>query len=226
MRADNISFRDVFEVDASSGRINLGGNRHILLDAAAVGAMRRELMDNLGWEVTQGIFMRIGYLCGRHDAQQLRKRHSLPSDEETLQAGLRLHYLQGMANARLDHCEINRAAGTLRIAGEWIDSFEADYHLQQYGIGNRSVCWTLEGYCSGFASECLNQEILCLETHCRGKGETACSFKFLPAAEWGDVSRPIQEMLITGRFMEVQYFFTKYSASSGISSTLSRNGGT
>jgi len=42
MRADSISFKDVFEVDPLSGSIRLGGNRHIILDAAAVGALRRE----------------------------------------------------------------------------------------------------------------------------------------------------------------------------------------
>jgi PAS domain S-box-containing protein len=202
MHADSIGFKDLFEVDPLSGRISLGGNRHIILDAAAVGAMRRELMDNLGWEVTQGIFMRVGYLCGRHDAQQVRKRHFLPSDEEMLQAGLRLHYLQGMAKAQLDRFELDRATAKLQVAGEWINSFEAEYHLQQYGIGNRSVCWILEGYCSGYASEFLKEDILCLETHCRGKGDLACKFKFQSVTDWGEGVRPIQEMLTTGRFME------------------------
>src|SRR5512136_1568286 len=102
MRADSIMFRDIFSVDPSSGRICLGSNRHIILDTAAMGAMRHELMDNLGWEVTRGIFERIGYQCGRHDAQQLRKHHSMPTDEESLQTGFRLHFVEGMAKAHLD----------------------------------------------------------------------------------------------------------------------------
>jgi len=202
MRAENIGFRDIFEIDPSTGRIDLGGNRHVLFDAAAVGALRRELMENLGWEVTQGILLRVGYLCGRHDAQQIRKRHSFSSDEEMLQAGLRLHYVQGMGCARIDALQIDRAAGKFNLSGEWMDSFEAGHHLQQYGIGNRPVCWILEGYCSGYASEFLKEDILCLETHCRGKGDTACRFQFQTAADWGDVGRPIQEMLATGRFTE------------------------
>jgi PAS domain S-box-containing protein len=202
MRAENIGFRDLFEIDPLTGRIDLGGNRHVLFDAAAVGALRRELMENLGWEVTQGILLRVGYLCGRHDAQQLRKRHSFSSDEEMLQIGLRLHYVQGMGCARIDALQIDRAAGKFNLSGEWLDSFEAGHHLQQFGIGNRSVCWILEGYCSGYASEFLKEDILCLETHCRGKGDNACRFQFRTAADWGDVGRPIQEMLATGRFTE------------------------
>lgn len=202
MHAENFGFRDFFETDPSTGRIDLGGNRHVLFDAAAVGALRRELMENLGWEVTQGIFLRMGYLCGRHDAQQLRKRHSFSSVEEMLQAGLRLHYVQGMGCARIDAMQIDRAAGKFNLSGEWLDSFEAGHHLQQFGIGNRTVCWMLEGYCSGCASEFLKEDILCLETHCRGKGDAACRFQFQTAADWGVVGRPIREMLATGRFTE------------------------
>jgi PAS domain S-box-containing protein len=202
MRADSFSFKDVFNVDPSSGRICLGGNRHIILDTAAMGVMRHELMDNLGWEVTRGIFERIGYQCGRHDAQQLRKHHSMPSDEESFLAGLRLHYVEGMAKAHLDQLEINRSEGKLHIKGEWLDSFEAEYHLEQYGIGNRSVCWMLEGYGCGYASEFFKEDVVCLETHCRAKGDSACMFEFQSAADWGEMGRPIQETLVTGRFTE------------------------
>jgi len=183
MLAENIAFEDVFHVDASSGRISLGNNRHVLLDAAAVGNMRRELMDNLGWEVTRGILERVGYQCGRHGAHQLKKRHSWASEAEWFRAGLRLQYLEGMANVRPDKFEIGRERGKLRITGEWCDSFEAEQHLQQYGIGSRSVCWTLEGYFSGYASEFLGEEALCLESQCRAKGDGGCKFEIQPAAQ-------------------------------------------
>ncbi|MBN1568156.1 MAG: PAS domain S-box protein [Acidobacteria bacterium] len=202
MRAESISFKDLFEVDPLSGIIRLGGNRHIVLDAAAIGALRRELNDNLGWEVTQGIFLRLGYLCGRHDAYQVRRHHSTSSDEEVLRTGLRLHDLEGMARARLEKFEIDRLNAKFCITGEWIGSFEAEYHLQQYGICNRSVCWTLEGYCSGYASEFLKEDVLCLETDCRAKGDSACRFHLQSVADWGDIARPIQEMLTTGRYTE------------------------
>ena len=50
MRADAITFEDVFQINLLSGRISLGTDRYIMLDAEAVGDMRRELIDNLGWE--------------------------------------------------------------------------------------------------------------------------------------------------------------------------------
>lgn len=202
MRADSFTFKDVFEVDGQSGRISLGANRYIVLDAAAMGAMRHELMDNLGWDVSRGIFVRAGYQSGRHDARQLRKHHPLSSDQDLLLAGLRLSCLEGMVKARLDQFEVDRSAGKVHIKGEWLDSFEVEYHLQQYGIGSRPVCWTLEGYSSGFASEFLGTDVLCFETHCRAKGDSGCKFEFRAAADWGEAARPALDMLATNRFTE------------------------
>ncbi len=202
MRADNVVFEDVFQVDASSGRISLGANRYVVFDAAAVGNMRRELMDNLGWEVTKGILERVGYQCGRRDAHELKKLCSWPSEEEWLRAGFRLHFLEGMARVRLDRLEIARSQAKLQIEGEWLDSFEAEQHLQQYGIGGRSVCWTLEGYASGYASEFWGEDVVCLETHCRAKGDHGCRFEIRTVKEWGLNARPVQDMLTSARFME------------------------
>jgi PAS domain S-box-containing protein len=202
MRADNIAFEDVFRVDASSGRISFGGNRYIMLDAAAVGGMRRELMDNLGWEVTRGILERVGYRCGRRDACQLRRRYSWLSEDELLRAGLRLHYLEGMAKVHLDRFELDRGEKRLQVSGEWFDSFEAEQHLNQYGIGSRSACWTLEGYTSGYASEFLGEDVVCLETNCRAKGDSVCRFELQPVSEWGKAARPVQDMLTSVRFAE------------------------
>jgi PAS domain S-box-containing protein len=202
MLAENILFEDVFQVDASSGRISLGSNRYVMFDTAAIGNMRHELMDNLGWEVTRGILERIGYQGGRRNARQLKKRYTWPSDEEWLRAGLRLHYLEGMAEVRLDRLEFDRSKGVLHVTGEWHDSFEAEQHLQQYGIGSRSVCWTLEGYASGYASELYGENVICLETGCRAKGDSGCTFEVRPVAEWESEARPVQDMLTSVRFKE------------------------
>jgi PAS domain S-box-containing protein len=202
MRADNIIFEDVFHVDASSGRISLGSNRCVMLDTAAFGNMRRELMDNLGWEVTRGLLERVGYQSGRRTANQLKKHYSWPSVEEWLRAGMRLYSLEGMARASLERFELDRARGRLQVTGEWLDSFEAEQHLQQNGIGGRTVCWSLEGYASGYASECFGEDVVCLETHCRAKGDSTCRFEIKPVAEWGKGVLPVQDMLVSSRFGE------------------------
>ncbi len=164
MRADGITFEKIFEKDALSGRISLGDDRYIMFDADAIGKMRRELMDNLGWDVARGIMERVGYQCGKNDARQLRLRYPDLSEEEWLRAGPQMHYLEGIVRVRLRNFEMSRSDGVLRMTGDWLESFEAEQHLKHYGIGTRTACWMLEGYATGYATEFLGDEIVCCET--------------------------------------------------------------
>jgi hypothetical protein len=162
MRADTITFEDIFQSDRISGRISLGNSRYVMLDAAAVGNMRHELIENLGWEVTRGILERVGYQCGRHDAHQMRKHYTWDSDEEWLRAGIRLHYLEGIAKVHVNEWEFDRTLRKLHITGEWHDTFESEQHLQQYESGpsmDVEVCHVYD--------EFFGEDVLCLETHCR-----------------------------------------------------------
>jgi PAS domain S-box-containing protein len=43
---------------------------------------------------------------------------------------------------------------------------------------------------------------VCLETHCRGKGDPVCTFELRTAADWGEAARPVEEMLAAVRFTE------------------------
>jgi PAS domain S-box-containing protein len=202
MRADAIAFKDIFQVDRLSGRISLGTSRYVTLDAAAVGNMRRELMDNLGWEVTRGILGRVGHQCGCHDAHQMRDNLSGMSDEECVRAGFHLFYLEGMVKVEITEFDVNPKDQRLIIKGEWQDSFEAEQHLKHYGAGSRSACWMLEGYAGGYVSEFFGEDIVCIETHCRAKGDPTCRFELRSAVGWGKTAHPIQEMLATTQFTE------------------------
>jgi PAS domain S-box-containing protein len=195
VRADGITFEDVFRKDASSGRISLGDGRHILLDANAIGGMRRELIDGLGWDVARGILERVGLQSGRNDARQIKSRYPWPSDEEWLRAGPRLHFLEGMVKVQVGRIEINRSDGKFYMTGDWLESFEAEQHLKHYDLGTRPVCWTLEGYATGYATEFFGEEVICIETHCRGKGDNVCSFELRLARDWGPSARAVMETL-------------------------------
>jgi PAS domain S-box-containing protein len=202
MRGDKIAFEEAFHVDLFSGRISLGGNRYVILDSAALGSLRRELVENLGWDAARGVLTRVGYRWGRNDARQLHKHQAWNSDEDWLRAGVSLSCLEGMAKVKLDKIEVDRTDGVLGATGEWIDSFEAEQHLQQYGVGSDSSCWMLEGYASGYATEFLGGEAVCIETCCKSKGNPVCRFDLRNAAAWKGAAGPMQEMLAAVRFSE------------------------
>jgi PAS domain S-box-containing protein len=202
MRADALRFTDVFQADPVSGRICLGTDRYIMLGADSIGSMRRELIENLGWDVARGIMERVGYQCGRSDARQMRESHDWLSEEEWLRAGPRLHYLEGVVNVRVTAVEIRRTDFRFRMTGEWIGSYEAEQHLKSYGPAPAPVCWTLEGYATGYATEFFGRRVVCIETACRGRGDSACIFELRTAEEWGAAAKPVEEVLAAVRFTE------------------------
>ena len=200
MGADAIDFGDDSRIDSNSGRISLGGARHFLIDADTLGNMRRELMDNLGWNAARGILERAGYQHGRHNATRLREQQGWTSEEQQLCTGLQLHTIEGLAEVRIDHADVSRDPLRFQLSGEWRGSCEAEQHLKHYETGDRTACWMLEGYATGYATEFFGREVVCLETQCVAKGDPACRFEIRMAADWGEAAYLVQDFLTSVRF--------------------------
>ncbi len=64
--------RRLVHFSAGDGRIWLSGQRMLLVHAAALSALRRELMNTLGPAQTRRLLMRAGYASGQRDAQLAR----------------------------------------------------------------------------------------------------------------------------------------------------------
>ena len=60
--------RRALQFSSADGRIWLAGQRMLLVHAAALGALRRELMGSIGREQTRRVLMRAGYASGERDA--------------------------------------------------------------------------------------------------------------------------------------------------------------
>src|SRR4026208_452346 len=68
----------------------------VRLSAAAMGLLRKELIDTLGFDTARRLFLRFGYADGYHDAVSMRDRSKWPNGLEGLQAGIALHRLGGI----------------------------------------------------------------------------------------------------------------------------------
>ena len=64
----------VLDFRPDQGIIRLHEQRVVLLSAAAMGLLRKELIDTLGLETARRLFLRFGYADGYHDAVSLRDR--------------------------------------------------------------------------------------------------------------------------------------------------------
>jgi DNA-binding NtrC family response regulator len=177
---------ELLDFRPDQGIIRLHEQRVVILSAAAMGLMRKELIDTLGVETTRRIFLRFGFADGYHDAVSLRDRSQWTTPLDGLRAGTELHRLEGIVRANISRLEHDPVSGRFDEDVEWHDSYVAEQHVHHYGTSDTPVCWSLVGYASGYASACFGQEMYFKETACLAQGAPACSVVGKDAARWGD----------------------------------------
>lgn len=181
MRAADLRLTDLLAFEPDGGILSFAGSRTLLLDAVALGLLRKELIDTVGLTAARGILTRFGYAHGWRTAEALRDRIPWSSPHEWRIAGGRLHRLQGMVTFEPG---AEGPDGPFACA-YWRDSYEAEQHLLHLGAADAPVCWTLCGFASGYLSRANGRDILCLEESCVGRGDAVCQMVGRPADEWG-----------------------------------------
>jgi DNA-binding NtrC family response regulator len=176
---------ELLDFRPDQGIIRLHEQRVVILSAAAMGLMRKELIDTLGRETARRILLRFGFADGYHDAVNLRARSNWNSPVEGLRAGAMLHTLEGIVRADVRRVEYDEGTGRFEEEVRWHDSYEAEQHAHHYGKSATPVCWSLVGYSSGFVSACLGKEVYFREVACVGQGERHCSAIGRDVASWG-----------------------------------------
>ena len=167
------------------GIIRLHEQRVVILSAAAMGLLRKELIDTLGLETARRLAIRFGFADGYHDAVNLRERSNWADPVEGIRAGAVLQTLEGIVRADVRRIELDAATGRFEEEVVWHDSYVAEQHVHHYGKTAAPVCWSLVGYASGFVSACLAKEIYFRETSCVGQGDKQCVAIGRDAESWG-----------------------------------------
>jgi two-component system, NtrC family, response regulator HydG len=183
MRAADLDIQELLHFSPEGGVITFAGQRVLLLDAVALGLLRRELIQSLGMTAARIILTRFGYAHGWRVAETLRTGFPWDTEDEWGIAGARLHTLQGLVRA-----EITRtwaSATTAGAEGIWHESYEAEQHLLHLGQADEPVCWTLTGFATGYMSCVYGKEIIAIEDRCRGKGDAVCRAVVRTKEEWG-----------------------------------------
>src|SRR5512136_2784018 len=96
MRARDLDLRELFAFEPKGGVMRFAGQRVLLLDAVALGLLRRELIETLGTAAARGVLTRFGYAHGWRTAESLKAEFPWESEREWQWAGGRLHMLHGM----------------------------------------------------------------------------------------------------------------------------------
>jgi DNA-binding NtrC family response regulator len=182
---ERLQLAELLDFRPDLGLIRLHEQRVVILSAAAMGLLRKELIDTFGRDIARRLLMRFGYADGYHDAVNLRERFQWRNPLDGLGAGAILHTLEGIVRSevlRLEHA----ADGSFDAEFAWRDSYEAEQHVHHYGTSADAVCWSLAGYASGYTSACLGQEVYFREASCAGQGAKGCSIIGRNAAAWGE----------------------------------------
>ncbi len=192
MKPEDLLLADVLDFQPSQGVIRLHEQRVAILSAAAMGLLRKELIDTLGMDTARRLFLRFGFADGYHDAVNLRDRSKWSDPTDALRAGMTLQGLEGIARVVPLRLEFDAATGTFDAELEWHGSYVAEQHVQHYGNGSEPVCWSLAGYASGYASATLGLEVYFAETACLGQGKGHCSVVGRDAPHWGEKLEPLR----------------------------------
>ena len=183
MRARDLDVHELLHFAEGGGIITFAGERVLLLDAVALGLLRKELIDTLGLTAARAVLTRFGYAHGWRVAETLRTGFPWDSEDEWRAAGARLHTIQGIVRAEVTRASVSSAAPGAE--GIWHDSYEAEQHLLHLGQAEEPVCWTLTGFASGYMSCVYGKEIIAIEDRCRGKGDAICRAVVRSKEEWG-----------------------------------------
>jgi len=192
MDFDKVRFPDMADLIArlrfsmSDGCIWLDDHRMLLINAMALGAMRREMIETLGVEVTRGFMTRMGYHAGTHDAQIARKVRSKMSLKEMFVVGPQLHCLEGIGLSEAVRLDFDVERGKHYGEFIWTTPVEDAEHIRHFQIGAEPACWMQTGYASGFSTEFMGRPVLYREVECQAMGQPACRIVGKLVEEWGE----------------------------------------
>lgn len=178
--------RRMVHFSAGDGRIWLAGQRMLLVHAAALGALRREMMSTIGREHTRRLLMRAGYASGERDAKLARQIRGSASVLDMFAVGPQLHMLEGAVQVTPEKCELDVAAGRFHGIFRWDHSWEVEAHVRDFGPQNEPVCWMLLGYASGYTSGFMGRPTLFKEVDCAACGQPHCRIEGRVLTDWPD----------------------------------------
>jgi len=181
MHAEDLDHEELLELDPERGLIRFAGQRALLLDAVAMGLLRKYLVENFGLTAARAVLTQFGFAHGWRMAEAMQAEFEWDSAEDWRRAGPRIHSLGGLFRVEPGGEDPLSKAGTTLLA-----SYEAEQHLLHLGRSDSAVCWTISGFTSGYVSRTAGKDIYVLEDRCMGKGDVACHLLGRTPEEWGD----------------------------------------
>jgi DNA-binding NtrC family response regulator len=185
MRLEDLDIRELLEIDPEEGSVRFAGQRALILDAVAMGLLRKQVIDTFGQAAARALFTRFAFAHGWRMAEALCSGFQWDSVSDWRNAGGLIHMLQGLIRLAPGASDPLSAEGATLAA-----SYEAEQHRLHLGRAKAPVCWSLSGFASGYLSRTEGTRIYVLEDRCIGQGHEACHFHAKTREQWGPVLEP------------------------------------
>ncbi len=180
MRPDDLDHKELLELDPVGGTVRFAGRRALLVDAVAMGLLRKYLVENFGLAAARTVLTQFGFAHGWRTAETLESAFKWDAAGDWSRAGARIHALEGLFRAEPESRDPLSPEGVTLVA-----SYEAEQHLLHFGRSDVPVCWTICGLTSGYSSRSNGREIYVLEDRCIGRGDAACHLVGRTREGWG-----------------------------------------
>ena len=181
MKIEDLNIRELFDFDPENGMVRFASQRAVIIDATAIGSLRKELVEHFGVTVARGLLTRFGYVHGWRMAEAVRDHFKWDDEDQRHRAGAHIPMFEGM------YCLQPETSGPMSVAGLVLaSSFEAEQHVAHLGRSDVAVCWTICGLLSGYLSRTTDLEIFVLEENCIGRGDAACHLLGRTRKAWGN----------------------------------------
>ena len=180
--------------DTEHGQIWFDENRMLLMHTSILGYLRKDLFNMLGLERTKHFFIRCGYQAGMRDAEVTSKLRPNLNEAEAFMAGPQMHGIRGMVQVDVNELHLSHDQKEFYADFNWLNSFEAEVHLSEFGASEEPACWMLLGYACGYSSFVMGQTIIYQETHCVAQGDEHCRIIGKPLSEWENSDELIRFM--------------------------------
>src|SRR4029078_8209849 len=128
----DLHLAELLDFRPDQGIIRLHEQRVVILSAAAMGLMRKELVDTLGPETARRVVLRFGFADGYHDAVNLRARSNWTSPVHGLRAGAMLHTLEGIVRADVRRLDYDDATARFEEKVTSHRSYDVEQDLHHY----------------------------------------------------------------------------------------------
>ena len=123
--------RDLVRFCEKDGTIWLEQSRMVLMHTAALGALRKELIQSVGKEHTRRILTRMGYASGVRDAELAKRIRGHQSMLDAFLTGPQLHMLEGVVRVTPVRMQVDLEAGIFDGEFLWDNSWEEEIHLRK-----------------------------------------------------------------------------------------------